>query len=171
MKKITAVTVMSLAMVIVITFTCYAETYYGCYQKSSGQLRVLTDKKDTCRQTEKGPIQLGGDIPEVPIICAGYVDCYTNAPTCVFTTPSSCISSVNYLDFGQYQINFTKELQSPICVFYLYPLDAEGNPITLNQLWVDYFPKTTLSMEIDIYSNIENGFRIDVPFNFICTQP
>jgi len=165
MKKITAVMVMSLAMVVVMTFTCYADTIYGCYQKSSGQVRALTSKKDTCRpHSEVGPFILGGEIPEVPIICAGYVDLLKTPP---FT--SSCISNVDYInDPGQFQISLTKQFVSPVCVFYVYPilevLDPWPNP------WVKYEYSATPSSSMTV--TLRYGEDVwDGPFNFICTEP
>ena len=55
MKKIILVMTTVLAMLVFMAFTCYGQegqTYNGCYQKSSGQLRLLTDKKDYCRPPE-----------------------------------------------------------------------------------------------------------------------
>jgi len=47
MKKMIVVMVMALAFLLTITFTCYAndQTYYGCYDKASGELRILTHHK------------------------------------------------------------------------------------------------------------------------------
>jgi hypothetical protein len=70
-KKIIFVMTTVLAMLVFMAFTCYGQegqTYNGCYQKSSGQLRLLTDKKDACRPpeipiswNEKGPKGDKGD--------------------------------------------------------------------------------------------------------------
>ena len=163
MKKITVVMGMVLAMVFLIAFTCYAENYYGCYQKSSGQLRVLTDKKDTCRQTELGPILLGGEVPEVPKICAGYVDGLNcNGTSCDYI--SSCISSVEYLETGKYKITFTKPFdQYPICVFYNYSPPRQ-------EMYIEY--TTGIPNEINVYIFLPaDDEPFDNLFNFICTEP
>ena len=182
MKKITVVAGTILAMLVIMVFPCYGEGIPACYQKNNGQLRILTDQK--CDQGHKGdpkpghdcdhdcdytnrcrpseiPITLlgvGGELPEVPIICAGYVDCYNSPGTCQFI--SSCISSVEYLELGQYKITFTTGFNKPICVFYMYPIVG-------NLIFTEYTPGTPTEILVKV-SWLE-GY-IDIPFNFICAE-
>jgi hypothetical protein len=55
MKKMIVVMVMALAFLLIITFTCYAndQTYYGCYDKTSGELRILTHSKSDRKDYHK----------------------------------------------------------------------------------------------------------------------
>jgi len=52
MKKIIVVMVMSLAMLLIVAFTCYGID--ACYQKNDGQLRILTHNKDCDKDCDKG---------------------------------------------------------------------------------------------------------------------
>ena len=110
-------------------------------------------------------MQGGGQIPSVPIICAGYVDgekCSTDPANC-FT--SSCISSVVRLDLGQYNITLTTGFEYPICVFYIYPIVG-----TLIFTEYTYTPGTTNTPpEILVKLSSVEGY-IDLPFNFICAE-
>jgi len=47
MKKMTVVMVMALVFLLITAFACYArdQVYYGCYDKTSGELRILTHYK------------------------------------------------------------------------------------------------------------------------------
>jgi hypothetical protein len=258
MKKIIVVMGMTLAILLIITFTCYAhdQTYYGCYDKTSGQLKILThyksdhkdyhkdgDKDDyanKCKPSEvfiswnemgpqgpagpagakgdtgaqgpqgiQGPMGLTGvgiakvvDNPDGTFTivltdlnqttytiqnpttnavgtrtCTASISAYCNGTDipCVANPPliSSCVSKVSRTQSGYYDITFSKEFQSPICVIYVYPFNA--NPTLI--IWANYWEiasSTGISgIKVNTYTVGSEGGSDDrdVDFNFICTEP
>lgn len=76
MKKLSVVTVMILAILVVSGFPCYGQgnpIIYGCYQKNNGQLRVVTDS-NSCRNSEI-PISWYSVGPGIPVSNSITVDC------------------------------------------------------------------------------------------------
>lgn len=76
MKKLSVVTVMILAILVVAGFPCYGQgnpIIYGCYQKNNGQLRVVTDS-NSCKNSEI-PISWYSVGPGIPVSNSITVDC------------------------------------------------------------------------------------------------
>jgi len=195
-KKIILVMTTVLAMLVFMAFTCYGQGIDACYQKNDGQLRILTHNKDCNKDCDKGhnkdcdkdrnkdcdkdgytnkckpseiPITLqgGGEIPEVPQICAGTV-CYdSNTPfgDCPLTNIASYCASVSSGTTGHYTITFNPVFgQKPACVFYVHP--------TSDVIWI--VQTGVLESSISIYTFTgygESTTPVDSTFNFICTEP
>jgi hypothetical protein len=85
---------------------------------------------------------------------------------------SSCVSGVSRTQSGYYDITFSKEFQSPICVIYVYPFNA--NPTLI--IWANYWEiasSTGISgIKVNTYTVAPEGGSDDrdVDFNFICTE-
>ena len=90
MKKISMVKVMILAMLVIIVFPGYGQAIDGCYQKSNGQLRILTDRKDYCRPSET-KISLAGGTDVTKELCLLY-----KLSGFAYPESISCESLVNY---------------------------------------------------------------------------
>jgi len=195
MKKIIVVMVMSLAMLLIVAFTCYGID--ACYQKNDGQLRILTHNKDCDKDCDKGhnkdcdkghnkdcdkdgytnkckpseiaiTLQGGGEIPEVPQTCAGTV-CYddnTSLGPCTQSFVSSCATH-NRTGTGLYTITFNPAFgQKPACVFYVQP-DFDYVIIQLVQTSVD----ASYNISIYTFAPADTMAPVDSRFNFICTEP
>lgn len=196
MKKIILVMTTVLAMLLFMAFTCYGQGIDACYQKNDGQLRILTHNKNCdkdhnkncdkdhdkdcdkdgytnkCKPSEIAiTLQGGGQIPEVPRICAAYIagsNCDTTTNTCPFT--GSCVSSVLRTQAGYYNITFTTDFtQPPICVIYLYQNTHQLDLV----LYSEILSTTKTGFTLNTYYIPSDGgtFDVDNDFNFICTEP
>lgn len=199
MKKIIVVMVMSLAMLLIVAFTCYGID--ACYQKNDGQLRILTHNKDCDKDCDKGhnkdcdkdrnkdcdkdgytnkckpseiPITLqgGGEIPEVPQTCAGTV-CYdplTPFGGCPSTNIASSCATVSPSSTAPGHYTITF---NP--VFGQKPVCVFYVHPPLSTSDIIWFVQTgAQASSISIYTFTgygESTTPVDSTFNFICTEP
>lgn len=195
-----------LAMLLFMAFTCYGQGIDACYQKNDGQLRILTHSKNCdkdhnkncdkdhdkdcdkdgytnkCKPSEIAiTLQGGGQIPEVPQICAGTV-CYDDNTSLacprddnnnIINIISSCATVSKMKDIngndqtGKYKISFDPVFDQtpPVCVFYVQPDPAY---VIIQLVQTDADPSFISTYT---FAPADAMAPVDSRFNFVCTEP
>jgi hypothetical protein len=135
----------------------------------------LTDQSQTTYTIQNPTTSAVGTRTCAASITAYCVDpdipCVANPP---FTSTSNCVSGVSRTQLGYYDITFSNEFQSPICVIYVYP--SNNDPTVL--IWANYWEIASSTgtgisgIKVNTYTRaFEDGPEDrDFDFNFICTE-